>query len=59
MFDEVFGGMNFGGLSDKEPRCPCGCTCICWEGEEERVSTTNSKANTVHASEFTTNPIPD
>jgi hypothetical protein len=59
MFDEVFGGANFGGLYDNKGRCPCGCTCLCWNGEEERVSNTNSRASTVHASDYETNPIPD
>ncbi|MGB2697394.1 MAG: hypothetical protein WBD28_05985 [Candidatus Zixiibacteriota bacterium] len=58
MFDEVFGGINFGAHTDKR-KCPCGCTCLCWNGEEERVSNTNSRATTVHASEYAQDPTPN
>ena len=55
MFDEVFGGLNLGAAIDKS-KCPCGCACGCWEGEEERVSNTNSQASTVYAGSFATTP---
>ncbi len=55
MFDEVFGGINFGAHIDKK-KCPCGCTCLCWNGEEERVSNTNSRTSIVYGAEVAVEP---
>ena len=55
MFDEVFGGINFGTNIDKK-KCPCGCTCTCFNGEEDRVSTTNSRTSIVYSAEVAVEP---
>lgn len=57
MFDEVFGGINFGDLLEKS-YCPCGCTCLCYENEAERVANTNARVATVKASDLKTDPSP-
>lgn len=59
MFDEVFGGINFGHLTDKRKTCPCGCTCLCYEGEEDRVANTSSRVATIKASDLAADPNPN
>lgn len=55
MFEEVFGRIDLGASSD-EKKCCCGGVCLCWEGEEERVSNANSRVSPVFAGKYATAP---